>query len=204
MSSIARHPAVNDRAAEPCVPDQLRLAGFVLDLAAGELRTADHQLAGLRKQALDVLLVLGARAGRVVTKDELMRSVWRDVVVGEGSLAQAISDARHVLRDHDHRLVRNVARRGYMLVPDPALDAAAGANATQSLATTAGADAPAVNSTSASTPTPLSRRRLSTAIAALCLMVAALWGTSALLKSGSQRGPSATARPSLAAEGASG
>jgi DNA-binding winged helix-turn-helix (wHTH) protein len=98
----------------------LRLAGFVLDLGAGELRTSDHQVAGLRKQALDVLLVLGARAGQVVSKDELMRSVWRDVVVGEGSLAQAISDVRRVLRDDDHRLVRNVARRGYMLMPDPA------------------------------------------------------------------------------------
>jgi TolB-like protein len=95
------------------------LSGFVLDLAAGELLTADHQLAGLRKQALDVLLLLGARAGQVVSKDELMRAVWPDVVVGESSLAKAVSDIRQVLRDHDHRLLRNVARRGYMLAADP-------------------------------------------------------------------------------------
>ena len=91
-------------------------------MAAGELLSADRQPAGLRRQALEVLLVLGRRAGQVVSKDELMDLVWPDVVVGEGSLTQAIADVRRALGDTEHRLVRNVARRGYMLVPDAALD----------------------------------------------------------------------------------
>jgi TolB-like protein/DNA-binding winged helix-turn-helix (wHTH) protein len=99
---------------------RLRLRGFVLDLLAGELFTASGELAGLRKQALDVLLVLGRRAGQVVAKDELMGLVWPQVVVGEGSLTQAVADIRRVLGDGEHRIVRNVARRGYMLVPDDA------------------------------------------------------------------------------------
>jgi adenylate cyclase len=45
------------------------------------------------------------------------------VVVGEGSLTQAIADIRKVLGDTEHRLVRNVARRGYILVPG-SIDAA--------------------------------------------------------------------------------
>ena len=98
--------------------NRLQLSGFVLDLNRGELLTPHDQLAGLRKQALDVLLVLGARAGQVVTKEELMDRVWPDVVVGEGSLVQAIGDIRRVLGDTEHRLIRNVARRGYMLVPE--------------------------------------------------------------------------------------
>ena len=98
--------------------NRLELSGFVLDLNRGELLTPQDQLAGLRKQALDVLLVLGARAGQVVSKDELMSHVWPDVVVGEGSLVQAIGDIRRVLGDTRHRLIRNVARRGYMLVPE--------------------------------------------------------------------------------------
>ena len=65
-----------------------------------------------------MLLVLGARAGQVVSKDELMSRVWPDVVVGEGSLVQAIGDIRRVLGDTGHRVIRNVARRGYMLVPE--------------------------------------------------------------------------------------
>ncbi len=107
---------------EQTAGDQLHFGSFVLDLAAGELLSADRQPAGLRKQALEVLLVLGRRAGQVISKDELMDQVWPDVVVGEGSLTQAIADVRRALGDTEHRLVRNVARRGYMLVPDAALD----------------------------------------------------------------------------------
>src|SRR5215208_3689194 len=98
--------------------NRLRLGEFVLDLMAGELFTAGGELAGLRRQALDVLLALGRRPGEVVGKDELMQLVWPNVVVGEGSLTQAIADIRRVLGDSEHRVIRNVARRGYMLVPD--------------------------------------------------------------------------------------
>lgn len=107
---------MNERLSEQgCVANRLVLGDFVLDLAAGELLTASGELAGLRRQALAVLRVLGARAGQVVTKDELMSRVWPDVVVGEGSLTQAIADIRRVLGDQQHQLVRNVARRGYLL-----------------------------------------------------------------------------------------
>jgi TolB-like protein/DNA-binding winged helix-turn-helix (wHTH) protein len=99
-------------------PTRLALSEFVLDLGSAELLTSRGELAGLRKQSLQVLCVLGANAGRVVSKDELLRRVWPDVIVGESSLAQSIADIRRVLGDTDHRLVRTVARRGYLLVPD--------------------------------------------------------------------------------------
>lgn len=110
---------MNDRNPTPDIadPQRLLLGSCVLDLAAGELLSADGQRVPLRKQALSVLLMLGARAGQVVSKDELTRQVWRNVVVGEGSLTQAVVDIRRVLGDHEHRVVSNVARRGYMLVP---------------------------------------------------------------------------------------
>jgi TolB-like protein/DNA-binding winged helix-turn-helix (wHTH) protein len=111
---------------------RLHLGGFVLDLAEGELRRADGQLAGLRRQALAVLTVLGSQPGRVVGKDELMRRVWPDVIVGDDSLAQAIAEIRRVLGDSDHRRVRTVARRGYLLMPDEAAPAPASALASAS------------------------------------------------------------------------
>ncbi|MBX3604899.1 MAG: winged helix-turn-helix domain-containing protein [Piscinibacter sp.] len=95
---------------------RLRLGSLVLDLGRGELLDGEGRPAQLRRQALEVLLVLGRRAGEVVTKDELMALVWPGVVVGDGSLAAAVADIRRVLGDGEHRLVRNVARRGYMLV----------------------------------------------------------------------------------------
>ena len=112
---------MNDRASPKALAaSRLHLGAFVLDVAQGELLTIEGQLAGLRKQALDVLLVLGHRAGQVVSKDELMNLVWPNVVVSDGSLAQCVADIRRVLSDGEHRLVRNVARRGYVLVPDAA------------------------------------------------------------------------------------
>lgn len=111
---------MNQRVPEQGAAPRLPLKNFVLDLQAGELLAADGRLAGLRRQALEVLLVLGARPGQVVTRDELMRRIWPDVVVGDGSLTQAVAEIRRVLGDQAHQLVRNVSRRGYVLVPEPA------------------------------------------------------------------------------------
>ena len=105
--------------------NRLQLLGLTLDLTHGELRTAGNELADLRKQALDVLLLLGAHAGHVVSKEELMRLVWPNVVVGEDSLVQAVADIRRVLGDEGHQVVRTVPRRGYMLLADPATEAGA-------------------------------------------------------------------------------
>ena len=100
---------------EASPPSGLQLASFELDLRRGELRGPDGQPAELRKQALEVLLALGTDVGHVVTKAELMQRVWPDVVVTEESLVQAIADIRRVLGDSEHKLVRTVQRRGYML-----------------------------------------------------------------------------------------
>jgi TolB-like protein/DNA-binding winged helix-turn-helix (wHTH) protein len=107
-------------AADEAAADRLPLGAFALDLARGELLGADGRPAPLRRQALEVLLVLGRQVNQVVTKDELMAAVWPGVVVGDGSLAAAVADIRRVLGDAEHRRVRNIARRGYMLVVDAA------------------------------------------------------------------------------------
>ena len=201
MSSILREPAIDDRAAEAPLAHRLHLSGFVLDGVARELLTSDQQLAGLRRQALDVLLLLGARAGQVVTKDELMRSVWQDVVVGDGSLAQAISDIRRVLGDADHRLVRNVARRGYMLVPDLSPAESDSVTDPQTPVAASGAnDIACDNPVATDGKASHSSRRRATFIAALCIGVAVLGAAVALLKSEAQRIPAATARAALAPE----
>lgn len=110
---------MNQRAFDDPSADRLRLGPFELDLRAGELRGPDGQITALRRQGLEVLLMLGRRAGHVVSKDELMAEIWPGLVVGEGSLAQAVADIRRQLGEAGHRHVRTVARRGYMLVPCP-------------------------------------------------------------------------------------
>lgn len=104
---------MNDRS----LSSRLPLAAFVLDLGARDLRTANDRPVELRRKALEVLLMLGEQAGHVVDKDTLMARVWPGVVVGDDSLTQAVVEIRRVLGDADRRLLRTVARRGYLLQP---------------------------------------------------------------------------------------
>ncbi len=110
---------MNDRSAipDPVTTRRLLLGGHVLDLDEGELRAADGRLAGLRRRSLALLLDLGARAGQVVSREDLMRRVWPGLVVGDDSITQAVADIRRVIGDDEHRLLQTVARRGYVLVP---------------------------------------------------------------------------------------
>lgn len=104
---------------------RLRLVACVLDLEARELRTADGQPIELRRKALDVLLLLGQQAGRVVDKGTLMERVWPGVVVGDDSLTQTIVEIRRAIDDRKRQVLCTVARRGYRLQPSGALPAAA-------------------------------------------------------------------------------
>jgi TolB-like protein/DNA-binding winged helix-turn-helix (wHTH) protein len=168
---------------------RLSLGEFVLDLEAGELLQPDGGLAGLRRQALELLLVLGQQPGRVVSKDELMRRVWPGVVVGEGSLSQAIADIRKVLDDREHKVVRSVARRGYMLVP-PALPPEA---------PPAAAQAPGARTEEAPPPR---RRRLAALLAALAGVIVLGWSSWTLQRSAPVPGPFSLLVLPLAMEGA--
>ena len=68
-------------------------------------------------RALDILVVLAERAGEVVDKRELVRRVWADVNVDEGSLRFHITALRKALGDGvgGARYILNVPGRGYCL-----------------------------------------------------------------------------------------
>ena len=72
----------------------------------------------LTPKAFDTLLALIERAGRVVEKDELLRVVWGDTVVGDESLAQNISTLRRALRDQADQpeFIATVPRCGYRFI----------------------------------------------------------------------------------------
>ncbi|NGZ86340.1 winged helix-turn-helix domain-containing protein [Duganella aceris] len=70
----------------------------------------------LGSRAYDVLLALVERAGRLVTKEELIGVVWPDTIVEEGNLRVQISALRKALREEQHGqlCIENLARRGYV------------------------------------------------------------------------------------------
>lgn len=92
----------------------LRLNDAVLDTAAGTL-TRGGAVIPLRAKSYQLLTCLAGRPGQVVTKDDLMASVWPDVYVTEDSLTQAIRDIRTALNDEGARLIQTVRGRGYLL-----------------------------------------------------------------------------------------
>ena len=102
------------RSARPAV---IVLKGHRFDTEADELLDEAGEPVRIRPQCLGVLRCLAASAGRVVTKQDLMRAVWPGTVVTDDSLVQCISELRRALGDANHRVVRTELRRGYRLVP---------------------------------------------------------------------------------------
>ncbi len=98
---------------------RLVLPGHYYEFDANELRTADGTRVPLRPQCLEVLRCLALAAGELVTKDQLMATVWPDVVVTEDSLVQCIGALRKALGDTAQRTVQTVPRRGYRLLASP-------------------------------------------------------------------------------------
>lgn len=74
----------------------------------------------LRPKTLDVLLLLLRRRGEVVTKAEILASVWEGVAVSEYVLTTCISELRAALGDRgrEPRWVRTVHGTGYRLTVD--------------------------------------------------------------------------------------
>lgn len=75
------------------------------------------ELVPLTPKAFQVLLVLIRHSNEVVTKDDLMKTVWPDTFVEEANISRNILMLRKALgeRPQDHRYVVTVPGRGYRL-----------------------------------------------------------------------------------------
>jgi DNA-binding winged helix-turn-helix (wHTH) protein len=92
----------------------LHYPGFDIDIARGELRVEGRPVA-LRPKTFALLLHLAQNPGRLLSRDELIEAVWRDVIVTDDSLVQCVSELRAALGSEYQHVVRTVPRRGYIL-----------------------------------------------------------------------------------------
>jgi DNA-binding winged helix-turn-helix (wHTH) protein len=76
----------------------------------------------------DLLVLLLEQRHRAVTRDEILESVWSDVVVSDGALSQAIRTLRRALGDaaREPIYIRTVSRHGYRFVHPGVIEEAAG------------------------------------------------------------------------------
>src|SRR5258708_27964909 len=90
----------------------LQFKGYTLDIVHNSLRAADREVT-LRRKSLELLRYLAENPGRLVTKEELLKAIWPDVVVTEESLTHCVSEVRQAIGDSKQTLIATVPRRGY-------------------------------------------------------------------------------------------
>jgi Tol biopolymer transport system component/DNA-binding winged helix-turn-helix (wHTH) protein len=90
---------------------------FRLD-PAEHLLARDGQALAIPPKAFDLLTVLVARAGHLVTKEDLLKDVWPNAFVEEANLSYTISLLRKALGDDEtpYQFIETVPKRGYRFV----------------------------------------------------------------------------------------
>jgi TolB-like protein/cytochrome c-type biogenesis protein CcmH/NrfG len=96
---------------------QFLFAGHTLDTDRRELRRGPEPIA-VEPQVFDLLIYLVENRDRVVSKDDLIASVWGGRIVSDSTLTSRINAARTAIGDSgvDQRLIRTIARRGLRFV----------------------------------------------------------------------------------------
>jgi DNA-binding winged helix-turn-helix (wHTH) protein/tetratricopeptide (TPR) repeat protein len=90
---------------------------FEVDALARTVRRRDATLA-LNRRAFDVLLCFVQNPGKVLSKEELLKSVWPDTAVEENSLTQSISALRKALEERpgENSYIVTLPGRGYQFI----------------------------------------------------------------------------------------
>ena len=90
---------------------------YALDTGTRELKRGT-ELVPLEPQVFDLLVFLIENRDHVVSKDDVMASVWRGRIVSESTLTSRINAARKAVGDSGdgQTLIRTVARKGFRFV----------------------------------------------------------------------------------------
>ena len=109
-----------------------RFAEFEIDLSQQELRRLG-QAVHIEPQVFDLIVHLVRNRDRIVSKDELIETIWNGRIISEAALSSRINGARRALGDNgsDQAMIRTLHKRGFRFVGDveaieaPMTDAAA-------------------------------------------------------------------------------
>jgi DNA-binding winged helix-turn-helix (wHTH) protein len=102
-------------------------ADMVLDSERRELRSGST-LTPIEPQVFDILEFLIRNRDRVVSRDDLLASVWGGRIVSDSAIAARINAARRAIGDSGEQQcwIRTVARKGFRFVGDVREDAGSG------------------------------------------------------------------------------
>jgi DNA-binding winged helix-turn-helix (wHTH) protein len=114
------------------VVSKYQFAEFEIDLSQQELRRLGAAV-HIEPQVFDLIVHLVRNHDRIVSKDELIETIWNGRIISEAALSSRINGARRALGDNgnDQALIRTLHKRGFRFVGDvqaidaPMTDAAA-------------------------------------------------------------------------------
>jgi len=92
-------------------------AGHTLDTDRRELRRGSEVIA-VEPQVFDLLVYLVENRDHVISKDDLIASVWRGRIVSDSTLTSRVNAARKAIGDNgeEQKLIRTIARKGIRFI----------------------------------------------------------------------------------------
>jgi TolB-like protein/Tfp pilus assembly protein PilF len=101
----------------PSASSYFRFGPFRLDPVERQLLRDGHQLR-LAPKLFETLLFLVENAGHLVEKEMLIRAIWKDTFVEEGSLAHTVSVLRKLLGpgSNGNTFIETIPRHGYRFI----------------------------------------------------------------------------------------
>lgn len=99
------------------VENLLVIGEWSVDQAANTIRGPGGTIE-LEPRVMDLLVLLAARAGGVLSKDEIAEELWGDIHVNEDALTRSIFKLRKALGDNARKpkYISTVSKRGYRLI----------------------------------------------------------------------------------------
>jgi DNA-binding winged helix-turn-helix (wHTH) protein len=90
---------------------------YAFDTARRELRRGE-KLVPIEPQIFDLIAHLVTNRDRVVSKEDLLATVWKGRIISESTLSSSINAARTAIGDNgeDQRLIRTLPRKGFRFV----------------------------------------------------------------------------------------
>jgi len=96
-----------------------RFAHFEIDLNRHELRQSGEVI-HIEPQVFDLIVHFVRNRDRIVSKDELIETIWHGRIISEAALSSRINGARRALGDNgnDQIFIKTFHKRGFRFLPD--------------------------------------------------------------------------------------
>lgn len=99
------------------LPKSIKIGECELDVASG-IVVDGNRSTKLGPKSVDILIYFAEHPGQLVSRDQLMDSVWPDLVITESQIPKRILEIRNALGDHDEprHYIETLIGRGFRLI----------------------------------------------------------------------------------------